>query len=134
MRHTILTLLLAIIITGCTTTRKDIPPHMPPKQAKIMSPATQSELALGKRLFQDGYYKRAMEQLLPLATEGVMEAQYAVGYMYYYGYGVPQDTASGNFWIKRSADQNFEPAIKALAIIHGNHQKFAKHKPRTSRD
>ena len=35
-----------------------------------MSPATQSELAQGKRLFNEGYYKRAMAQLLPLAANG----------------------------------------------------------------
>lgn len=82
-----------------------------------MSPATQSELAQGKRLFNGGYYKRAMTQLLPLAADGNAEAQYAVGYMYYYGYGSTQDVDSGYFWIKRSADQKFQPAVDALKLI-----------------
>lgn len=81
------------------------------------SPATQSELAQGKRLFDGGYYKRAMTQLLPLAANGNAEAEYAVGYLYYYGYGTTQDTDSGYFWIKRSADQHFQPAVDALTMI-----------------
>lgn len=77
----------------------------------------ESYLQQGKRYFQDGYYKRAMQDLLPLATDGNDEAQYAVGYMYYYGYGVAQDTQVGHFWIKRSAEKGFEPAKKALEMI-----------------
>lgn len=83
-----------------------------------ISPATQSELAQGKRLFNEGYYKRAMTQLLPLAANGNAEAEYAVGYLYYYGYGTTQDIDTGNFWIKRAADQHFQPAIDALKLMN----------------
>ncbi len=79
-----------------------------------------SELAQGKRYFEAGYYKSAMHDLLPLATDGNAEAQYAVGYMYYYGYGVSQDVEVGHFWIKRSANQHYQPAIKALEMIDKN--------------
>lgn len=75
------------------------------------------ELINSKRNFEGGLYKTAMRDLLPLAADGNAQAQYAVGYMYYYGYGVTQDTAAGLFWIKRSANQHFEPAIKALHLI-----------------
>lgn len=68
----------------------------------------------GKYNFEAGYYRKAFQQLLPPATDGNMEAEYAVGYMYYYGYGVSQDTETGSFWIKKSADQGYEPAVKAL--------------------
>ncbi|HEX4044358.1 MAG TPA: hypothetical protein VHZ76_01665 [Gammaproteobacteria bacterium] len=84
------------------------------------SPRVASELQQGKRLFEDGYYKRSLQELLPLACDGNAEAQYAVGYMYYYGYGVPQDTDVGYFWIKRSADQHFLPAEKALSMMGKN--------------
>lgn len=114
MRRIILSIMISMLMTGCVTNKKTAP-GTPPQQ--IMSPATASELEQGKRLFQDGYYKRALRVLLPLAAEGSMEAQYAVGYMYYYGLGSPQDTESGYFWIKRSADQHFQPAINALTII-----------------
>jgi hypothetical protein len=123
MRRILLTALIAVFMTGCATTS----PKKPiPMQPKVTSPATMSELEQGKRLFQDGYYKRAMEQLLPLAAEGNIEAQYAVGYMYYYGFGAPQDTESGYFWIKRSADQHYQPAIHALMIMDQEKRKHGK--------
>lgn len=85
-----------------------------------------SELQKGKQLFEDGYYKKAMHRLLPLACDGNAEAQYAVGYMYYYGFGVAQDTDVGYFWISRSAEKGYPPAVKALTMITqtpGNVQK-----------
>lgn len=100
MKYAALILALAFTCTGCAT-----------------SPATQSELAQGKRLFDGGYYKRAMAQLLPLAANGNAEAEYAVGYLYYYGYGTTQDTDTGYFWIKRAADQHFQPAVDALPMM-----------------
>jgi TPR repeat protein len=81
------------------------------------APHIKSELADGKRYFNDGYYKRAMRTLLPLACDGNADAQYAVGYMYYYGLGVTQDTDVGYFWIKRSADKHNPQAINALRMI-----------------
>lgn len=125
------TIILALMLASCATTKTpQAKQEEAPKQAKNLSPATVSELAYGKKLFQDGYFKRAMQQLLPLAAEGNMEAEYAVGYMYYYGYGVAQDTETGDFWIKRSADQQFEPAVKALSIMHAN-QKTQRERLRT---
>lgn len=115
MRNIIIIALAVMFMTGCGTNKTQ--QNGVATQPKIMSPAMMSELAHGKQLFKDGYYKRAMEQLLPLAAEGSMEAQYAVGYMYYYGFGVAQDTSTGHFWIQRSADQHYEPAISALAIM-----------------
>jgi septal ring-binding cell division protein DamX len=76
------------------------------------------EYQKGKSSFENGYYKDAFHQLLPVAAQGKPEAQYAVGYMYYYGYGVPEDTESGTFWMTKAADQNYPPAIRALQIIH----------------
>ena len=99
---TLLLTILAISLMACST---------------MQSPAVSSELAYGKRLFSDGYYKRAMHDLLPLACDGNAEAQYAVGYMYYYGYGVTQDTDVGSFWINRSAKQGYQPAQDALSMI-----------------
>lgn len=81
------------------------------------SPKHAEELQLGKMTFQSGNYKEAFRQLLPLAADGKPEAQYAVGYMYYYGYGVPLDAESGKFWMEKSASQNYAPAIRAMKTI-----------------
>lgn len=104
--------LLTLSIMSCATTKT--PPH------QTLSPAAMSHLEQGKRYFENGYYRRAMRELLPLACDGVAEAQYAVGYMYYYGFGVAQDTEVGYFWISRAANKGYQPAIKALSDIRIN--------------
>lgn len=91
---------LGVLLQGCAT-----------------SPMMAEELQGGKAKFVAGNYKGAFHDLLPIAVYGRKEAQYAVGYMYYYGMGVPQDTESGLFWMQKSADQHYQPAIDALKII-----------------
>src|SRR5579862_5412357 len=81
------------------------------------SPKMSQELEGGKMKFSEGDYKEAFHELLPIAVKGRMEAQYAVGYMYYNGLGVAQDNESGIFWMTKSADQHYEPAENALQMI-----------------
>lgn len=109
-----LIILLSLSLIACTTT-------------KFASPAKISVLQQGKRYFVEGYYKHAMQELLPLACDHNADAEYAVGYMYYYGYGVAQDTDVGYFWIRRSADQQYAPAITALTLI--THENQTTHWP-----
>jgi TPR repeat protein len=78
---------------------------------------TSRHLEEGKKNFGDGNYKQAFHELLPVASDGNAHAEYAVGYMYYYGYGVAQDSESARFWMKKSADQHYEPAVKALEML-----------------
>jgi septal ring-binding cell division protein DamX len=80
-------------------------------------PKMAQDLQSGKSSFENGYYKEAFRQLLPLAAMGKAEAQYAVGYMYYYGYGIPEDCESGVFWMMKAAEQNYPPAVKALLVL-----------------
>jgi TPR repeat protein len=79
-----------------------------------------AKLEEGKTSYETGNFKEAFHRLLPLASEGNAHAEYAVGYMYYYGYGVPVDAESGIFWMQKSASQNYAPAIKALGLIASN--------------
>jgi TPR repeat protein len=85
--------------------------------------AIYSQLEQGKRYIEAGYYKKAMQELLAPACDGSPEAQYAVGYMYYYGYGVAQDTDVGYFWIRRAANRGYPPALKAIALIRQQNSK-----------
>lgn len=94
-----LVLVLFLMICSCTSVKKA------------------QTLQRGRVNFESGYYREAFNQLLPLASEGDREAEYAVGYMYYYGYGVSQDTETGAFWIRKSAEQKFDPAVQALKEI-----------------
>ena len=106
--------LLLLSLFACTTFHPDKATY---SRKPAYSPATMEYLEQGKRYMQHGYHKKAMHILLPLACDGIPEAQYAVGYMYYYGYGVAQDTDVGYFWIKRAADQGYKSAIKGLVMI-----------------
>jgi TPR repeat protein len=105
----------ASLLMACATMKTNPP----------MRPDTIAYLEEAQRLFNDGYYKRARNLLLPLACDGNPQAQYAIGYMYYYGYGVPQDTDVGYFWIKRAADSQFVPAQQALLMITQDGSKRA---------
>lgn len=87
-----------------------------------------AEFEQGKRYFEKGYYKHAIQTLLPLACDGDPRAQYAIGYLYYYGYGVAQDTYVGYFWIKRAADQHYYLAQEALLLIKQENQLIRKWK------
>ncbi len=81
-----------------------------------------------------GDFKSAFHQLLPLAAEGIPQAEYGIGYMYYYGYGVTQDNESGIFWMNKAAAAHYAPAIRALAAIqeHTVAQAETRHSPHES--
>lgn len=85
------------------------------------------EVQSGKVAFDSGNFKQAFIQLLPLAVKCSPEAQYAVGYMYYYGLGVEAHKESGLFWINQAAKQMYRPAIRALQII--DKDKAESHAP-----
>ena len=116
MWKVILASFLTGLLTACASTHQSLANQTPPPP-KAPSIWTMSEIQQGKRYFQQGYYKHAMQSLLPLAMKGNPESQYAVGYMYYYGYGVAQDTDVGYFWTQQSARQGCQRAIDALHLI-----------------
>jgi TPR repeat protein len=100
-------LCFAFFLTSCATVKRP-------------QPDIQAHLASGKRAFQQGHYKTAMYILLPLACDGIAEAQYAVGYMHYYGYGVIEDKQVGCIWIERAAHLGYPPAVEAIKMIKIN--------------
>lgn len=81
------------------------------------SPKHSQEVEQGRLYFESGEFKKAMHSLLPAAVAGNPRAEYAVGYMYYYGYGVSRDDESGMFWMSRAADCHYPPAVKAVDRI-----------------
>lgn len=118
IKSVIMTMLLSLALVGCATTHHIDPCHLSIKSLE--------ELQQGKRYFETGYYKRALCMLLPLACDGVPEAEYAIGYMFYYGYGVAQDTTVGSIWIHRAADKGYPPAIHALNLIRKDRPEFRR--------
>ena len=88
----------------------------------VQQPRPESQLLdQAKNDFEQQNYKNAFSQLLPLAKKGHAEAQYSVGYMYYYGLGVVENTQQAKYWIRQSAQQGNKNAVKALQL-----EKFAR--------
>jgi TPR repeat protein len=61
------------------------------------------DLAVAKGNFAVKNYELAYNHLLPLAQKGNKDAQYALGYLYYYGYGVTRDQKLAMEWINKAA-------------------------------
>lgn len=69
-------------------------------------------------------YRRAFIRLKPEAEKGQPEAQYAVGYMYYYGQGVVEDRKKAWFWINMAAQLGQPDALVAVKILEkGTYEK-----------
>lgn len=62
-------------------------------------------------------YRQAFIRLLPEAKAGQADAQYAVGYMYYYGQGVIENRKKAWYWIERAANSGQADAVSALEIL-----------------
>lgn len=94
----ILTLISALFLTACTTTSQ--------------------RLEQGKISFEEKNYSSAFAELKPLAEKGIADAQYAVGYMYYYGKGTKVNRTQAKRWINRAAAQGQEQAQKAQRLMN----------------
>ncbi len=86
--------------------------------ATTYSPSAQT--SEGQRLYHQHAYPQAFEKLLPEAMKGAAQAQYAVGYMYFYGYGIGQDQKLAEYWLRESAKQGYSKAVQALSLIDNN--------------
>lgn len=68
----------------------------------------------------EAHYQRDFKRSIPLwqalAERGVVNAQYNLGQIYYYGDGVPQDFALAMKWLKRAGEQG----DKASQILVGS--------------
>lgn len=84
--------------------------------------ANRFNLSEGIICFRTHNYRQAFIHLKPEAVRGQPDAQYAVGYMYYYGKGVIENRKQAWFWIKRAAVAGQPDAIQAIRIL--------KHQPR----
>lgn len=93
-----------VVITACT----------PPKRAN-------RQLETAKMLFKERDYSGAAEYLKPLAEQGDADAEYALGYLYFYGKGVPQNVLKGRELIQSAAKKNQANALKAIDVM-GQHE------------
>lgn len=74
-------------------------------------------IAQAESYFKKGHYAKAADIYRPLAEKGDPRAQYALGYMYFYGKGLTSDPEQSAHWINLAAQQNYTPAIKAKTTM-----------------
>lgn len=97
MRYLSLCLILLLSLGGCSM--------------------SQYNLNEGIANFKVQNYRQAFIRLLPLAEKGNPDAQYAIGYMYYYGQGVVEDRGKALYWIKCAAEHGHKDAMAAMKIL-----------------
>lgn len=88
----------------------------------ISACATHQALEKGMVSFKALDYRRAFIILKPLARKNVPEAEYAIGYMYYYGQGVVEDKKRGRMWINRAAFHGEPRAVTAMIVLNRDKQ------------
>ncbi len=101
MRFNVLVLIVAGLLGGCVTRGMN--------------------LNEGIHSFQVQDYRQAFIRLKPEAEKGQPDAQYAVGYMYYYGQGVVEDRKKAWYWITRAAKAGQVDAQQAVKILGTKH-------------
>lgn len=72
---------------------------------------------LAARKYFKGQFRAAYEETRRAARTGNAQAQYALGYMYYYGKGVIADDKKAKYWFTAAALQGHPDAKRALKII-----------------
>lgn len=78
------------------------------------------QLVRGLRAFGREDYHLARRNLLPLAKQGVVEAQFYVGMMYDSGLGVEKDLAEAFGWYQFAAYEGHSSAQHNLAVAYAN--------------
>ncbi len=71
----------------------------------------------GVAAFDRGDYETALREFRPLAEQGNVDAQNALGWMYYIGGGVLQDYVQAHMWYNLAAAQGDKAAAKNRDIV-----------------
>lgn len=90
------------------------------------SPFTQRSFSLAEAqaAYQRQDYWTAAQMLRPLAYQGNADAQYALGYMYYYGRGVERNRGFAMSWFGEAVRLGHEKAREALAQVQSEARIF----------
>lgn len=96
---------IAAVVGGCAT----------PVREGHDDPAARYEQ--GRQAWLNHDYETAMPALRAAARGGEPRAQYALGYMYFYGQGTPRDLDQAVQWIRLAAQQGDSRAIDALGRL-----------------
>ena len=74
--------------------------------------------------FAKQHYQSAFNRLQLPARSGDPNAQYALGYLYFYGKGVVEDKERARYWFELAAAQGHPDARNAIRMIKSSEKKF----------
>ncbi len=102
--YSVIVIAAIVGLTGCSSSR------------------TENSYAQARLNFAEQNYHDAYQQLLVPAAKGNPDAEYALGYLYYYGKGTPANTELGKQWILKAAQDGNEQAAQAYQMIMAKEQ------------
>ncbi|MDU6835740.1 MAG: hypothetical protein E6417_37620, partial [Bradyrhizobium sp.] len=79
-------------------------------------PGSAAELEEAVAAAANGQHAMAMRRLMPLAAKGDARAQFDVGFMQAFGWGVPRNPAEAMAWYRKAADQGLAVAQHYLGV------------------
>ncbi len=82
--------------------------------------ALAADFEKGKKAYDKGDYKTALQEWRPLAEQGHAEAQHNLGNMYNDGEGVTKDNRQAVFWYRKSAEHGNAKAQFKLGYMYAN--------------
>jgi TPR repeat protein len=83
-----------------------------------VSIATAGALEDGEAALQGGSFATALRLFQGLADKGDTQAQHWLGFMYYYGAGVPQNYTIAAKWYLNAAEQGYSFAQADLGLMY----------------
>jgi|TARA_B110000503_G_scaffold69901_1_gene108898 TPR repeat protein len=84
------------------------------------------DYAAGVKAYLSGDFKHALAVWIPLAEQGLVEAQYNLGHMYRKGQGVPQNHKTAVKWYTLAAEKGEAVAQFNLGLMYENGEGVAK--------
>ena len=79
---------------------------------------TAADLAKGKDALEREDFRTAFQELEPLAKQGNDFAQNALGVMYDFGLGAPEDDTKAVYWYKKAAEQGNDTSQNNLGLSY----------------
>ena len=86
----------------------------------LVAPAAAAELDEAVAAARGGEYATALRRLSPLAEKGDARAQFDIGFMNAYGWGVQRNPAEALGWYRKAADQGLAVAQHFIGLAYVN--------------
>lgn len=86
----------------------------------LAAPVAAAELDEAVAAARGGEYATALRRLSPLAEKGDARAQFDVGFMHAYGWGLQRNPAEALTWYRKAADQGLAVAQHFLGLAYFN--------------